>query len=275
MDSLTGLVFFLLIGKWYQSKTYQALTFDRDFKSYFPIAIVKIENNIEKSIQIKNLTEGDCIRVRNNELIPTDSELLSDAANIDYSFVTGESAPVIKQKGDLIYAGGKQIGSTIDLKVKSNVEQSKLTRLWNQNYQSEVNDKKTLSATIDVIGKNFTYGVLLISLLTAIFWLFTDKSLVINAFTSVLIVACPCALSLSLPFAYGNVMRIFGKNGFYLKNNLVVEKLSKIDTIVFDKTGTITVSDTNEIKFIGKNLSNSDKSKIISVTRHSTHPLSV
>jgi len=275
MDSLSGLVFFLLIGKWYQSKTYQALTFDRDYKSYFPIAVTKIENNIERSVQIKDLAEGDLIIIRNHELIPADAELVNGKANIDYSFVTGESIPVSKNKGDLIYAGGKQIGSVIELKVKTKVEQSKLTQIWNQNKDSNDQNYKGLGLVIDKIGQNFTIAVLAISFLTAIFWFFTDNSMVIKTFTSVLIVACPCALALSIPFAYSNTMRIFGNSGLYLKKNEIVERLSKVDTIVFDKTGTITMSDIHDIDFKGKKLTNDEKNCILSVTRHSTHPLSI
>ncbi len=273
MDSLAGLVFFLLIGKWYQAVTYQALSFERDYKSYFPVAVTKLEDSKEISIPIKKLEENDIIRIRNQELIPADAILINGLANIDYSFVTGESLPQQKNVGEFIYAGGKQIGSTIELKIKNKVEQSRLTQLWNQ---SADHDKTTkLSNLIDKISKNFTYLVLAISLLTSIFWLFIDSGLAIKSFTAVLIVACPCALALSIPFTFGNVMRIFGKNGLYLKKNAVVEKLATIDTIVFDKTGTITQANKQEIDFVGENLTLLHKQLIYAATRHSTHPLSV
>jgi len=276
MDSLTGLVFFLLIGKWYQSITYQALTFDRDYKSYFPVAVTKMVNNEEVSVQIKNLEVNDIIKIRNQELIPADAELIAGKANIDYSFVTGESLPVSKVKGEFIYAGGKQIGSTIELKIKNKVEQSRLTQIWNQSIESAKKQQNSLSFLIDKVSRNFTIIVLSISLITAIFWFFVNPNLILKSFTSVLIVACPCALALSIPFTYGNAMRIFGNKGFYLKKNEVVEKLSKIDTIVFDKTGTITQSDLHEIEFVGdKILSEQVLILIYSLSKHSTHTLSV
>ncbi len=273
-DSFAGFIFFLLIGKWYQGKTYEALSFDRDYKSYFPIAITKVDAEKESSIQIKDLKEGDRILVRHNELIPVDSELVKGVARIDYSFVTGESNPVSKLIGDPIYAGGKQVGAAIELKVNKSVDQSNLTKLWNQ---SESNDaqNKSLNTIVDRFSKWFTYAVIALALGTAILWLFVEPQRAISIFTAILIVACPCALALSIPFTYGNTMRIFGKNGFYIKQTQVVENLSKIDTIVFDKTGTITESNAVEVVFEGeKALSEEEKSLIKSLARQSTHPLS-
>ncbi len=272
MDSLTGFIFFLLVGKWYQNQTYQALSFERDYKSYFPVAVTKIENEQEHSILLENLQKGDCILVHNQELIPADALLKKGEASIDYSFVTGESKPVRKKVGDMLFAGGRQIGSSIELEVQTKVEQSQLTKLWNQNENTHVND--SLSSIIDKVSKYFTITVLSIATLTAVFWLIQDSSIALKAFTAVLIVACPCALALSIPFAYGNMMRIMGKRGFYLKNSEVIERLAKVDTIVFDKTGTITKNDDFNISYVGDSLSQQEEIMLKSLTRHSTHPLS-
>jgi len=125
-----------------------------------------------------------------------------------------------------------------------------------------------------VVSKYFTILVLLIAFLTGIYWIYIDKSIALMAFSSVLIVACPCALALSIPFAFGNTIRVLGKKGFYLKNTNVVEQLSKIDTIVFDKTGTITQADSQHVNFVGKEHSPKEYQLVKSITRHSTHPLS-
>jgi Cu+-exporting ATPase len=274
-DSFAGFIFFLLIGKWYQGKTYQALSFERDYKSYFPIAITKIHEANEEIIQIKNLKEGDRILVRHNELIPVDSELVKGNAKIDYSFVTGESNPVNKLIGDSIYAGGKQKGAAIELKVNKTVDQSGLTKLWNQTGGSST-EGKTLNNIVDRASKTFTFIVIALAISTALFWFFIDAPRAISIFTAVLIVACPCALALSIPFTYGNTMRIFGKNGFYIKQSQVVENLSKIDTVVFDKTGTITESNLLKVVFNGeKALDEKEMALIKSVARQSAHPLSV
>ncbi len=275
MDSLAGLVFFLLIGKWYQNKTYQALSFERDYKSYFPIAVTKIGENGEEIIPLNSIKVGDQIIVHNQELIPADGILTKGEANINYSFVTGESKPVFKRSGDELYAGGKQIGSTIVVEVVKEVMQSKLTQLWNQNDKADEHNKD-LTSVIDVISKFFTYFILLTAIGAATYWLFNDYTIALTAFTSVLIVACPCALALSIPFTYGNVMQAFGRVGFYLKKSDVVESLSHIDTVVFDKTGTITYIDGNSISYniISRKPDQEEISMLKSLSRQSQHPLS-
>jgi len=274
MDSLAGLVFFLLIGKWYQNKTYQALSFERDYKSYFPVAVTAIDDeNEEYSKPLKELQIGDRIIVRNQELIPADSILLKGDANIDYSFVSGESTPVSKELKELIYAGGRQLGSSIELIVEKEVSQSYLTELWNQDLHTTESESR-LKVLIDKISQYFTIAIISISLAAGIFWLFTDPDIAMNAFTSVLIVACPCALALTVPFAFGNAMRIFGKNGFYLKKTQVVEYLSRTDTIVFDKTGTITQNDTFLINSANIKTTAEEVLMIKSLVKHSTHPMS-
>lgn len=273
MDSLTGLIFFLLIGKWYQNRTYQALSFERDYRSYFPVAVSKMENGQEVSTPIEKLKKGDIILIRNQELIPADSILTKGDAQIDYSFVTGESKPVFKEAGDQIFAGGKQMGSAIELTIEKDVVQSRLTQLWNQ-FDEENSEASKLNSLIDRISKHFTLIIIAIAALSGVYWLFNDTSKAIFAFTSVLIVACPCALALSAPFALGNTMRLMGRLGIYLKGSHVVEKINSITSIVFDKTGTITQADEVKISFEGEKLTAEDYVAVKSLTRHSTHILS-
>ena len=273
LDSLTGLVFFLLIGKWYQSKTYQALSFERDYKSYFPVAVTKVNKGKEEVMPLKYLKEGDQIIVRNQELIPADSKIISGNGNIDYSFVTGESLPVHKSPGDTVYAGGRQVGSSVVLEIVKNVEQSYLTQLWNEEKSGE-NYESRLKVLIDNVSQYFTIIILTIAIAAGIYWLFHDKAIAVFAFTSVLIVACPCALALTVPFTFGSTMRHFGRAGFYLKKTDVIEQLYKTTTIVFDKTGTITHSKSMKMEFIGEELNSDQLLMIRSVVRHSTHPLS-
>ena len=273
LDSFSGFVFFLLIGKWYQDKTYQSLSFDRDYKSYFPVAVTRITPGGEESILLKNLKVDDRILIRNQELIPTDGIIVRGTANIDYSFVTGESLPVAKKEGDVVFAGGKQIGSAVEIVVKKRVTQSQLTQLWNQNTSSEKAGSR-ITSVIDRLSKHFTVAVLAIAAATAIYWYLVDPSVALLAFTSVLIVACPCAIALSMPFSFGTAMRLFGNKGFYLKNTDVIERLTKIDTVVFDKTGTITYSRSKNVKLISGALSPEETVAVRSLARQSAHPLS-
>jgi len=278
-DSLAGLIFFLLVGKWFQQKTYHSIEFERDYKSYFPIAVTKKTINtetsevIEKTVVVDKLEPGDTIIVKNNELIPADGILLKGDANIDYSFVTGESLPVSKHPGQKIFAGGKQIGSTMEMTVTKRVSQSYLTQLWNDS-AFDKKDEKPMSELADKIGTSFTYIVLTIAFATLIFWLYHDPSKAIFAFAAVLVVACPCAVALSIPFTFGNGMRILGRNDFYLKNTGVFESIQKLDRVVFDKTGTLTYALKNDVYFEGDKLTKEEKSWVRSLTYHSQHPLS-
>jgi Cu+-exporting ATPase len=273
-DSLTGLIFFMLLGKMFQIKTYSFLSFERDFKSYFPIAITKINNDSkEESIPVYEIEKGDRLLIRNQELIPVDGILMSDKAEIDYSFVTGEAVPINKKSGDKIFAGGKQIGKIIEMEVLQTISQSYLTQLWsNDIFQKNVEQKhKTIT---DSISRYFTPILLLIAFSGFGYWIFFDANTAFNVFTAVLIVACPCALALTAPFTMGNMLRIFGNKHFYLKNALVIEQLAKVDTIVFDKTGTITTNTKSNITYEGKKLSLENLIAIKNVLRASNHPLS-
>lgn len=272
-DTHAGLVFFLLIGKWFQQKTYDTLSFERDYKSYFPVAVSVMKDGKETTVPVTNLNIGDRIIIRNNELIPADSILLKGNAHIDFSFVTGESNPVDKVLGEMIYAGGKQAGSTIELEVCKKVSQSYLTQLWNNEYFSKEH-KSRIQTFQQKVSKYFTIALLLTAVGSASWWFIFDPSLSLNAFTSVLIIACPCALALSSPFALGTAMRILGKYRFYVKSPETVEHIARINAIAFDKTGTITQPSESVINWQGNALSEQEKKWIVSVVKNSVHPLS-
>jgi P-type Cu+ transporter len=273
-DSLTGLVFFLLVGKWFQLKTYESLSFERNYKSYFPLAATTLtDGGVHNNVPVSDLAKGDTLLIRNQELIPADSMLLSREAWIDYSFVTGEAEPVRKETGDYIYAGGKQVGESIEVEVQKPVSQSYLTQLWNNEAFSK---EKTTPVTrlAAAFSKYFTFITITIAVLAASYWYVVDSSIAMNAFTAVLIVACPCALSLAMPFTMGTTMGIFGRNKFYVKNPQVIQHLADVNHVVFDKTGTITDSRKARIVFEGKALSVEEQQLIKSAAAHSTHPLS-
>ena len=273
-DSLTGLVFFMLLGKLFQQKTYDFLSFERDFKSYFPIAVTKINQNGEEApCQIYDVEKGDRLIIRNQELIPVDGILISPKTALDYSFVTGEAIPIEKKSGDKVFAGGKQMGGIIEMEVLFTVSQSYLTQLWSNDVFQKKIDQKHKSIT-DKVSQYFTPALLILAFGSLIFWLFINAYLAFNVFTAVLIVACPCALALTAPFTLGNVLRIMGNHKLYLKNAQVIEQMAKVDTIVFDKTGTITSSLISTIEYTGKDLSEKELANIKSIVRNSNHPLS-
>jgi Cu+-exporting ATPase len=271
LDSMSGIIFFMLIGRYFQNITYNNLSFERDYKSYFPISVSLLQDKKELSIPVSQLKKGNCILVRSNEIIPADSILKSESTYIDYSFVTGESRPTQKVQGDLIFAGGRQLQGTIELEVENEVSQSYLTRLWNKD-TSDVIESDSQSF-IHKVSMYFTISLFTIAASGFLYFTYSsDLNRALNALTAVLIVACPCALLLSATFTNGNMLRIFGRNKFYIKNASVVEKLAKIDTIVFDKTGTITHGST--VKFEGMQLTKEENAIGASVASNSLHPLS-
>jgi Cu+-exporting ATPase len=272
LDSFSGLIFFLLIGKWYQRKTFEAISFERDYQSYFPVAVTKIENTHEVNVPIYKLQKGDRIRIRHNDLIPADGKIVSGMGEIDYSFVTGESVSVEKKQGEHVFAGGRQKGKLIEIEIQKEINQSYFTQLWNQDvFQKEKN--LSLSNFANLIGKYFTIAILLVGIGTFAFWQLVDPSKAVLASVSVLIIFCPCTLALAIPFCFSNTLKILGKKGFYLKNSDTVEVIGNINTIVFDKTGTITSSE-QKAKFLGRKLSKDDRQAIKALVKNSSHPLS-
>lgn len=272
-DSMTGLVFFLLLGKFFQQRTYSFLSFERDYTSYFPIAVTRISNNKEDAIQIYDVEKGDRLLIRNQELIPIDGIIINGNGLIDYSFVTGEANPVIKNSGDKLYAGGKQIAGVLEIEAIKTVSQSYLTQLWSNDIFNK-NKQEHFKNITDQVSQYFTYIILSIAIIAGSYWYIYDKSIALNVISSILIIACPCALALSAPFTLGNIIRIFGKHKLYLKNASIIENLAKIDSLIFDKTGTITSSEEQQINYEGDELTNTEKERIRSTLRNSNHPLS-
>lgn len=273
LDSFSGFIFFLLIGKWFQSFTYKALDYDRTYKSYFPISAIikKGEKWVSKSID--RIAKGDILLIRHQQIVPVDGVLTKGKGRLDYSFVTGESDNVSKEIGDKIYAGGKQMGTSIELIVKEVVNESYLTQLWNEDTFKK-NQNSSSSRLITTISKYFTQVILLIAVFTLGFWLLYDVDSAFRVFTAVLIVACPCALALSIPFTYGYLLRILSTKGLYLRNVETIENIQDIDHIIFDKTGTITDSTRLQLDFVGKPLSPAHSAFVKSSCLHSSHPLS-
>ncbi|CCH53820.1 ATPase, P-type (transporting), HAD superfamily, subfamily IC [Fibrisoma limi BUZ 3] len=323
-DSVTGLIFFLLCGKWFQQRTYDFLSFERDYKAYFPLAVTVVGRGAwgegrgtggegrggvgeasafppassahnpappapcpvpqahyptpptrhDEIVPVTDLRKGDRIRIRHGELIPADGILYKGTGSIDYSFVTGESVPEHKEAGTLLYAGGKQVGEAIELEVVRGVSQSYLTQLWNNDVFRKGAPSR-MQTFADAVGKYFTITVLILAALVGTFWYVVDPSKALNASTAVLIVACPCVLSLSYPFALGTGMRLLGKLRFYLKNVDVIEQMAACDTIVFDKTGTLTsTAGTEAIEDFVFDLDTFERSLLVSLAQQSAHPLS-
>ncbi len=271
-DSLNGLVFFLLIGKWYQQKTYQNFTFDRDFRSFIPLAAnLLLKNGKEKPVAVDDLQKGDLIIVRQGEVLSADAILTQGTAEVDYSYITGESIPVMKNAGESIYAGARIVGGAAQLEVQTTVDRSYLSSLWN-NDAFKGTSKKSRGLT-DRVSRYFTPAIIAIAVISAGIWSLYDGTKALTVFAAVLIVACPCALALAEPFAAGSMMRWFGRHGLFLKSSEVLNRLHGINHLVFDKTGTLTRQDTITVNWTGDELNFAEKLAIASIAKNAQHPL--
>lgn len=275
LDSLSGIVFFMLIGRIVQDRTYQSISFHRDYKAYFPIAVNVIKKSGLVSTHLQDLKEKDVLELHNEEIVPADAIVVEGSARIDYSFVTGESEPVSVPVGKTVYAGGRQIGEKIKVQIIKPVAGSYLTSLWNHNaFAKDKVEENRRNSIIHLLSKYFTIVLLILVSITAIYWAFTDFSKLIPSVTAMLIIACPCALLLAVTFTNGNLLRLLSNNGLYLRDAFVIEQLGYIDHIVFDKTGTLTENNTNSYSFSGDELSPYEKSLVYSTSSSSNHPYS-
>lgn len=273
LDSFSGLIFLLLCGQWFQRKTFASLSFERDYKAYFPLATLRREGSATRSVPITSLAVGDRILVRHQELIPADALLVSGDACIDYSFVTGEAEPVVCRPGEHVFAGGRQTGGAVELETVKPVSQSYLTSLWNNAAFAKPRTPQIQNLT-NRAGRLFTYAVIAIAISTGAVWLVRSPPQSLRAFTSVLLVACPCALALTAPFTLGSAQRILGRNRLYLRNATVVEDMSRVSTLIFDKTGTLTHATRQNVTYTGDALTDTEQTWVAALARQSTHPAS-
>lgn len=273
LDSMSGIIFFMLLGRSFQTKTFADLSFNRDYKSYFPVAVCLLDANGQESyIPVQEVKVDDVIRIRSNEVIPVDGMHLLGRAEIDYSFVTGENDPNSVAIGDLVYAGGKQLNGSIDILVVKPFSQSNFTRLWNNDAFNK--SEKNVYSYTTVISNYFSLVVLTVAVSSFIFWYGNNSSNAWQAMTAVLIVACPCALLITATFTEGFVLNIFSKHGLFLKNAQVLQTIASIDQVVFDKTGTLTYPHASTVEYMGKALSKSDQKIIGAMAAQSLHTLS-
>lgn len=271
-DSMSGIVFFMLIGRGLQQKTFNNLKFNRDFKSYFPIAVSLIQDKVEVSTKIQDVKEGDVLKVLRNEIIPVDCMLSSRMADIDYSFVTGENDIQSTAAGELIYAGGKVHSPQIDVICVKPFSQGHFTSLWNnQIFKTEENQKASF---VEVISRYFSLVLMVIAALSFTYWYFVNPANSWNALTAVLIVACPCTLLLASSYTYGFMIELFAKEGMFVKNSQAIDSLNEINHIIFDKTGTISTVNQQEVKFVPASHHEKDLEVLLGIMKHSSHPLS-
>ena len=278
-DSLTGIVFFMLLGRYLQDRTYENLSFSRDYSSYFPLNAHVWKRGKELEFAIHEVQKDDELMVHNQEIIVADGILVKGIGIIDYSFVTGENNPVEVKEGDWVYAGGRQLGSSIRIVAQKSVSQGYLVSLWNQSTKANKENSSELGIQTDenryvhIASQWFTVVLFTIAVFASMYWYWTDPSKVWHVLTSVLIVACPCALLLSVTFTNGHILSVLARNGLYVRNARSLENWRKANVVVFDKTGTLTDTHHPDIQYSGKNLTEDEWDAVATVAKESIHPI--
>lgn len=271
LDSMSGIVFFMLIGRWMQDKTVASLKFDRHLKSYFPISVEVMHDGLPEHIKVNEVKIGDAIRLKPNEIISVDSEVLQGESLVDYSFITGESQPVMVYPGKQLFAGGKIAGNSIIAHATKNFSSSEFTQIWNN--EAFKKDKSADSKWTDRLGAYFAIITIAIATLTLLYWGFQHDVLRgLNALTAALIVACPCALLLGSSYTLGFISQKFAASGLFLKNAGLIDQLALIDHIVFDKTGTLTHQHHIEVNKVLGEWNTCDRSLCLSLLKMTAHP---
>jgi Cu+-exporting ATPase len=275
IDSVSGLIFFLLIGKWFQQKSFDFLSFERNYKAYFPLVITKISHGKEVTAPLEEIKIGDRLLIRNQEIIPADAYLLKGNSEMDYSFVTGESELIAIEAGQSIFAGGKHQGKSIEIQISKELNQSHLTQMWEQQaFNNPLHKVENWENFANQVGFYFTLFLLSLSTITGLYWYFSDSSKWANAVVSILVIACPCALAVSYPFALGHGIRWLAKFNFFVKDIQAFERIAQVDTLVFDKTGTLTLQSKKEPTLrLSRELTEKERNAIYTLVYQSTHPL--
>lgn len=272
-DSLTGLVFFLLIGKWYQDALFRKFRFERDYQHHLPMAACRIEDGRENYVPVGQLKKGDVLKIRTGEVIPADGRMRLGSAKLDYHMITGESAPVPVTCGERLFAGGEVLEGQFEMICNSDANRSYLAGLWkDSHFQGKVQHK--FVRRIDRVAAWFIGVVLLISAGAFLYWLPEGSGNAFRVLASILIITCPCALALSVPFIFGNTARLLARKGWFLRNPDKIEEMAAVSVLAFDKTGTLTSSYGLAAIYRGEPVSEKDLPILAAMASASTHPLS-
>ena len=238
-------------------------------------ATIKV-NGKEKQVTLDEIHKGDIVICKPGEKIAVDGEILEGAAHFDESFITGESKPANKTKGDKVIAGSINYDGYVEYKAERIGRESTISEIVRLVVEAS-NTKAPIAKIADTVSGYFVPAVILIAILTFIVYLIMgyefSESLI--RFVTILVVACPCSLGLATPLAIVVSEGLCASNGILVKKSEILENAQKADTIVFDKTGTLTYG-TLKIAEI-KNYSDIEKNKLLqlvgSIESKVTHPI--
>lgn len=240
-DSLTMFVFFLLSGRWLElrlrDKTAGAL---EALMNRVPDSVARLQpDGSYQRVAVRRLQAGDILRVLPGETFPADGALLQGETLADEALLTGESKPVAHAVGSTVIAGSHNLSSVVQMRVERVGTQTRFAQIVAL-MESASTSKPPIAHLADRMAKPFLLGVLLAATLACAFWWARDPAHALMVAVAVLVVTCPCALSLATPAAMLAAAGALAREGVLVRRLDALEALAAIDTVLFDKTGTLT-----------------------------------
>ncbi len=250
-DSLTVLVFLLLVGRWIQRmQQRRAADAVELLFSLTPTAARRIEDDGVREVPLESLVAGDEVEVRAGESIPADGEVSSGESDVDLSLLTGESRPQRLGPGDTVAAGVVNLSSVLRVRVRATGAATRLGRLM-QLVEESAARKAPIAQTADRIAGGFVMFVIAAATTTLLAWWASGFERAIDNAVALLIVACPCALGLATPLALAATLGRAARLGMLIKGGDALERLARTGTILLDKTGTLTEGRTRLARWVG------------------------
>jgi P-type Cu2+ transporter len=277
-EASSVVIAFILIGKVLEerakSSTSSAL---KKLMGLQPDTVTLVdEQGHETEVPAVHIMHNDLLRVKPGDRVPVDGEIVSGFSSLDESTLTGESIPVDKSAGDMVFAGTLNFNGSFILKSKKVGSETVLSKITGMVRQAQ-GSKAPVQKTVDKVAGIFVPVVMSISLISFFIWIIFggDDSLAhaLMAMVTVLVIACPCALGLATPTAIMVGMGKGARNGILIKDAQSLEQAHKIDCVVLDKTGTLTTGKpvVTEIKWM--NRTNEQAQVLLSMEMQSAHPL--
>ena len=276
-ESCIVVIYFIKLGRQIETKNKEkTLDAIKELVTITPsYALLKVGNEV-KEVTIDEIKENDILVCKPGMKLAVDGIITNGTTHIDESFITGESIPPKKEKGNKAIAGSLNIDGYIEYKAEKIGKNSTISEIVRLVVEA-TNTKSPISKLADKVSGIFVPLVMLIAIITLISYLLLGYNLNISLtrFVTVLVISCPCALGLATPLAVVVAMGITARNGILIKTSEVLEAINKVDTIVFDKTGTITYGNLKISKLY--NYSNYNNSKLLnivsSIESKSNHPI--
>ena len=276
-ESAAIVIYFIKLGRYIdkksKDKTKEAIS---KLVKITPETAVIRKNGEEKEVTLDEIQKGDIVISKPGEKIAVDGEIIVGKAHVDESFITGESKPVSKEKGNKVIAGSMNYDGYLEYKAEKIGKESTISEIVKAVIEAS-NTKAPIAKVADTVSGYFVPAVIIIAIITFIIYIIIgqDFSVAISTFVTVLVVACPCSLGLATPLAIVVSEGLCASNGILVKKSEILENAQKVNTIVFDKTGTLTYGKLKISQII--NYSNIDEKKLLqlvgSIESKSTHPI--